>query len=373
MRTRTGWLAFALVLATAGELLAQGTGTPLENRRDEPITRTGTRGANFLEIGVGAQAQALGGSYTARAMGPTALYWNTAATALTETFAAGFSHTELFEGSGVTHQFAGALLPTNLGTIGVSVISLSSGKMTRTTEAYPLGGDPQYGGEFEWTATAIGLHYARRITDRLSVGVAGKFVTEGITGANASYVGADLSTLFNTGLYGITLGAALVNIGSSGRMEGQLIEDRLSPGRTEDLFGNRRRQDVLLKTQEAPLPTQFRFGIMMDLVGSATALLAPNPDHRFVVLTDISDAIDTAIQTSIGFEYSFRDILFLRAGKQWLNEARAEHRDSFTFGLGGGAGLRIPLGGSRMIGIDYSYRDHGDLNNTQVISVEVAF
>src|SRR5690606_6052972 len=80
--------------------------------------------------------------------------------------------TELFEGSGVTHQFAGALLPTNLGTIGVSVISLSSGKMTRTTEAYPLGGDPQYGGEFEWTATAIGLHYARRITDRLSGGVA---------------------------------------------------------------------------------------------------------------------------------------------------------------------------------------------------------
>ncbi len=34
---------------------------------------------------------------------------------------------------------------------------------------------------------------------------------------------------------------------------------------------------------------------------------------------------------------------------------------------------RIPLGGARMIGIDYSYRDHGDLNNTQVISVEVAF
>ncbi len=373
MRTRTSWLAFALVLATSGELLGQGSGTPLENRRDEPITRTGTRGASFLEIGVGAQAQALGGSYTARALGPTALYWNTAATALAETFAAGFAHTELFEGSGVTHQFAGALLPTGLGTVGVSVISLSSGKMPRTTEQYPLGGDPQYGGEFEWTATALGLHYARRITDRLSVGVAGKIASEGIAGATATYVGADLSTLFDTGLYGITLGATLANLGSNGRMEGQLIEDRLAPGTSEDLFGNRRRQDVLLKTQEAPLPTQFRVGILMDLVGSATALLAPNPDHRLSLMSDVSDAINTSVQTGIGFEYSFRDILFLRGGKQWLNEARADHRDSFTFGLGGGAGLRIPLGGARMIGIDYSYRDHGDLNNTQVISVEVAF
>ena len=373
MRTRTGWLAFALVLATSGELLGQGSGTPLENRRDEPITRTGTRGASFLEIGVGARAQGLGGSYTARALGPTALYWNTAATALAETFAAAFSHTELFEGSGVTHQFAGALLPTRLGTVGVSVIALSSGRMIRTTEEYPLGGDPQFGAEFEWTATAIGLHYARRITDRLSVGVAGKVATEGITGATATYVGADLSTLFDTGLYGITLGATLANLGSSGRMQGQLVENRLAPGDNEDLYGNRRRQDIVLKTQEAPLPTQFRVGIVMDLLGSATALLAPNPDHRIAFVSDVSDAINTSVQTGIGFEYSFRDIFFLRGGKRWLNEDRAEHRSDFTFGLAGGAGLRIPLGGARMIGIDYSYQDHGDLNNTQVISVEVAF
>jgi hypothetical protein len=365
-------LSSALVLALgAGNALAQGSGDPLEFERTEPTTRVGTRGANFLQIGVGARAQALGGAFTALAEGPTALYWNSAATATAEGFAAAFSYTELFSGSDITHNFVGAMLPTALGTIGASVITLSSGPMTRTTEDYPTGGDPFAGGSFEWTATAVGLHYARQITDRLSVGAAGKVVTEGIAGANATFYGADLSTIFDTGMYGITVGATLANIGTSARMEGRDVRERIPPG--DDTFDNRRITDVELMTVQAALPTTVRFGIMADLLGSPRAIWGANPRHALRVMTDLNDAIDTDLQTSIAAEYSFGEMVFLRGGRRWYNEARADHRDDFSFGLTAGAGLRIPLGDTRRLGLDYAWANMGDLNHNQIFSIEITF
>ena len=366
-------LALTLV-ATAGTLEAQDV---LTSDPTLPTTRAGTRGAAFLALGVGARAQALGGAYGAMADDISALYWNSAGIAQIDGFSAGMTTARLFTDLDIQHTFIGVVLPIGLTRLGVSVNTLDSGDMPWQSEAFPNAG---FGGEqdplratFNWTGQSIGLHLGRPITDRLTFGGAFKFIEEGITGAKASYVAVDLGTVFRTGLYGITLGAALSNLGNNGEFRGQLLSAQINTGDSEAQgLGNFVRVvEATAATNDLELPTVFRFSVMADLIGSATAMVSPNPDQSLRVLWDINDAIDTDIQTSIGLEYGFRDVAFLRAGKRFVNESQISHDTDFGAAFGGG--LLLPLGEIGMLGVDYAYTSMGDLDNIQVFSFQLQF
>ena len=58
------------------------------------VSNKGTVAAAFLEIGIGARAVAMGGSYTAMAGRSEMIYWNPAGLAYTEGLAASFTHAE---------------------------------------------------------------------------------------------------------------------------------------------------------------------------------------------------------------------------------------------------------------------------------------
>src|SRR5690606_30205337 len=139
---------------------------------DVELTRVATRGANFLTIGVGARGQALGGAHTALANGVSALFWNPAGMAFEDGAQVGISYAPLYADLDITHTFGGVILPLGGGRVGISLNTLHSGQMTATTEEYPEGGDPNLGGsasEFAWVSTAVGLHYALPVTNRLAV------------------------------------------------------------------------------------------------------------------------------------------------------------------------------------------------------------
>lgn len=376
-------LAIALALgATAGTLQAQGgttgTGTPtqLTNDPNLPTTRVGTRGAAFLNLPVGARAQALAGAYTALANDISALYWNTAGIGKIDGFAVGATQAKLFDDLDISHLFVGAVLPVGLTRLGVSVNLLSSGKIPWQSESNPNAG---FGGEqdplrteFEWQAMAVGLHMARPITDRLIFGGALKYVQEGITGAEAHYFAVDLGTSFRTGLYGITLGAALQNLGGSGNFEGDLLGGIIDTSSSEtqvvDLV---RFVETAPRTKDLEIPTTFRFSVMADLIGDATAMIAPNPDLALRMVWDLNDAIDTDLQTALGAEFGFRNLAFVRAGKRWFNEAQIDH--SFAHGASFGGGLNVPLGDVTHLRVDYAYTDMGDLQNIQVFTLDFMF
>lgn len=370
MRRVTTYLAAAVLMAAPGSLaLAQGTGDPIFPEPRDPNTRVATRGANFLEIGVGARAMGMGGAYTAIAQDVTALYWNPAGISRITGASANLSLADLYGGLGVRHVFAGAVLPLgSSGAIGISYIQLSSGDIERTTAANPEGNDPAFGPVFSWTSTAAELAYGRRMTDRLDLGAGFKFVTEGIDNAAATYLGFDIGTQFRTGLYGTTIGAAMVNLGTSSRFRGPAIErfsiDDFRPGATP----------VEFRTTANPMPTAFRFGVRTDLMGSAEALLSQAGEHHLVVTGEILDGIDTDVNYTVAAEYNFRGLLFLRAGKRWVNEARDESFRTGGYGLSYGGGLSIPFrGGGRRIGFDYAYTNMGELSNIQIYSFALGF
>jgi hypothetical protein len=357
-------IAAAAVSATlVAPLRAQAPGGILPTPEDPP-TRQGTRGANFLEIGMGARGNAMSGAVASLIDGPTAWYWNPAGVAGTESFSVAASRQNLYEDLDISMNYAGLALPFLGGVFGVSFTSLNSGDIQRTTTDEPFG-DPVLGQTFEWTASAVGVGYARRLTDRLDVGLQLKRIREGLTDADISWTGLDLGTQFRTGLYGLTIGASLQNVGGSSRMHGALVKRQFD----SDEIGNQRTR-VAFATQDTELPTLFRFSVGTDLYGRVGSVLGQG-DGRHVLLGDVnfSDAIDTDVQMALGLEYGFNNLAFVRAGKRFYNDDR-ESGSSTSYGMSGGLGLRLPLGG-RALRFDYAYTALGDLENVQVFSFEI--
>lgn len=354
----------ALALLAGGNLAAQTQGTFITPQPDEGTTRVGARGANFLEIGVGARAQAMGGAYTGLASGATAMYWNPAGLGTTEGLVLAYSYQPLYGDLDINHSYAGVALNVFGGGLGISYTRLSSGDIPRTTEDFPAGDNPQFGPVFSYSGTQIGVHYGRRLTDRLQVGVGAKSIQEGLTDAKATWWGLDFGTVFNTGLYGITLGAALQNIGNKAAMTGAATKTRVNNAEVFPVA-----QPVNYAVQSYQLPMTFRFSVVGAIVGGPDALFSPASDVQLQWAVDLNDGVDTDLQAATGLELNFKDLVYVRGGKRWVNERNADFR-SFSDNLSFGGGLHFPLFG-RVLSFDYAYVSAGELQNIQVFSFEL--
>ena len=347
-------------------LLAQAAQNPgtLSPSPEEPPTRQGTRGANFLQIGIGARENAMAGAVNTLVDGPNSWYWNPAGGASMERFSASASRQALYTDLDIAMNYVGVAVPLGGGVIGAHFTSLNSGDIERTSTNNPYG-DNALGLTYQWTSSAVGLDYARSLTDRLDVGFGLKMISEGVTDASTSWGALDVGTQFRTGIFGMTLGASVMNVGPSSRASGQLISQTINTDRV-----NNQRTRVFLRTGETELPTMFRFSVGTELLGGAGALFARGGGHH-VLRTDLSvnDAIDQAAQLAVGAEYSWRDVVFARGGKRFYNDDRASGSRGL-YGLAGGLGARLPIGG-RSLRFDYGYVSLGDLENMQVFSFEL--
>jgi hypothetical protein len=356
------WAA-ALCAAPLGSLLAQAADLPgaILPNTDTPPNRQGTRGANFLEIGVGGRENALAGAAGSLSEGPSAWYWNPAGAVGVEGFSITASRQNLYPALDIAHNYVGVAIPFLGGVAGVSFTSLNSGDIERTTVDDPFG-DPTVGTTFEWTSTEVGVGYARRLTDRLELGGQVKAISEGLSDARSSWIGLDLGTRFRTGLYGLAIGAAVQNVGPNSRMRGQLVNRNVNT----DRFNNQN-TDVQLRTKDTELPTMFRFSVESDLFGRASSLFgsgSKNNSLRGEVA--FNQAIDTDVQAALGVEYAFANKVFLRGGKRFFNDGRSTGSNA-QYGLSGGGGLRLPVG-ERYLQFDYAYTSLGDLENIQVFT-----
>jgi hypothetical protein len=316
----------------------------------------------------------LGNAGTSLTVGATVLAYNPGAAALAESFELAGSYTDLYGGSGIHHAFLGVILPLGeAGAVGLHGIWFGSGDIQATTEISPGGFDPVRGDLVKWTSVAIGLTYSHRITDRLSLGGTLKFVQEGISFAKVQFFGGDLGTIFETGLFGTRLAASVLNLSGQSSFEGAAVQGeiiRLYRPFDDKILGS----DLVFQyvTDKMELPTTFRFGLSLPLLGVPEAVLgAVNPRHRLDFVTDVTDSFDTDIMASFGLEYAFRETFFLRGGKQFLNEDGSER--GFSDGLSGGVGLHLPVGDTRGIDFDYAYTGMGVLDGVHQFALQIGF
>ncbi len=323
---------------------------------------TGTSAANFLKIGVGSRAAAMGDAYVALANDYTALYWNPAGIAKISGTEVGFSHTNWI--LDITHSFVGVVHNLGeLGVLGVSMNYLSMGEMERTTPSEPHG----TGAYFDASDMALGIAYARNLTDRFAVGVKFKYIRETISFSSASTIAVDAGTQFITGFHGMRLGMSITNFGGEMLMYGT---DQLVKAKADEVILGVPKKTARLETERWPIPLTFRFGISMDVMKNELGSLTVN--------ADFTDPRDVAPIGSFGAEYGFRNTLYLRAGAFYrpkdFDENRLAQKEevtlnyTFRYTFGGGLNLHIPGLGSRFA-LDYAYTDLGILTTVHRFSI----
>jgi hypothetical protein len=171
--------------------------------------RVGISSLQFLKIGVGARATALGESFVAISNDASALFWNPAGLANTEGNQVFLSHTSYV--ADISHDFVGASYRlSSSDVVGLSIISLSTNDMAVTDETNPRGN----GQMFSYGDIAIGATYARKMTNQFSFGATVKYVEETLDVIKIRTVLVDLGTYYWTGLGSIRFAVVVTNFGS---------------------------------------------------------------------------------------------------------------------------------------------------------------
>ena len=153
--------------------------------------RTGTAGASELLIPVGPRGIAMGESNIIAATGVEALYWNPAGvSSMTNNADVLFSHMSYIADIGVEYGAVAANFE-GFGAIAFSIKSLSIGDIPVTTTINPDGA----GATFSPSMIVAGLSYSRMLTEAISVGITGNFISERMEDVSASGFAIDFGYL----------------------------------------------------------------------------------------------------------------------------------------------------------------------------------
>jgi opacity protein-like surface antigen len=314
------------------------------------LTKVGTTSAQFLKIGVGPRAMGMGGAFTATADDITAMYWNPGGLARCYSREAFFNHVKWF--ADINYDFAAVSTHlSDVGTVGafVSVLSMDDMKV-RTLE------NPEGTGElFNAGGMAIGLSYARELTEDFSIGFNAKYVREYIWNSSATGFALDVGTMYRVNVLNeLRIAASISNFGSKMKMQGRdaILITSLGPG-----GNNLLNTDIQL--DEYDLPLLFRIGLAADVVKSG--------DSRLTIDADAVHPNDAYEYVNTGMEFAWNDILFLRGGWKSLFERDTEQ------GLALGIGVQYRMMDAVNLKIDYAYQDFGRLTSVHFVSLGVKF
>ncbi len=296
--------------------------------------RAGTAMAQFLKIGVGGRAVGMGEAFAAVANDASALYWNPAGIAQTSGNEIIFSHVNW--PVDVRHEFVGYLHHFGKGNVlGLSATALHTDDMEETTEFAPLG----TGNYVTFGDIAVGLTFARQMTDRFSFGVTMKYMDETLAEVHARVVLIDLGTYYWTGFGKSRFAVAVSNFSTN----------NIKPSGTvtaHDGTGTNRFRDF------AP-PTVFRLGFATEVM--------ENEHHKMTTAVQLNHPNDNAENVNFGVEYWWNKTLALRSGYR-LNY----DEESFT----AGGGVALPMGRFHL-NLDFAYSDFGRLGNATRFSANL--
>ncbi len=281
--------------------------------------RPGSSSAQFLKIAVSPRAAGMGDSYISISEGAEATHYNAAALAWIKNMDVAFSHTEWF--AGINHEFASvAKTIERFGTFALSYTGLYTDEMKVRTPLQPDGtGETFYAGSYR-----IGMSYSRFLTDRVTFGTTINYINLSLySDFSADAVAVDIATLYVTKFRNFRFGIKISNFGS----------------------------EVKFVNESYPLPTNFTFGLSMNVVEM--------DKYKLLLSMTAIKPNDVRPIGLIGTELNCQDLFFLRTGFRF-NHVIAKY--SF------GAGLKMNIIGY-MLYFDYSYSDSGLLGGTHCLGI----
>jgi hypothetical protein len=303
----------------------------------------GASGAQFLKIPLGAKESAMGGGVIALTDDASSIFWNPAGIAKVEGVNLQFTYMKWFD----LFTMNAAAVAYNMGDVGViggSVESFSTGQIEITTEQSP-NGTGQY---YDVQDIAIGVTYARFLTTDFNVGVTIKYINQEIWHENAAGFAFDLGTQYKLDFHNLTIAMSMTNFGGNLQFEGEDLETRKQYDPNYPLS---RLAPADLRTTSYPLPLNFQVGIGFDIYRS-----------DFIKIIGGIDAVhpnDNKERIQIGSQISVFDRFFIRGGYLYNHDTQ-----NYAFG----AGANFPTGNT-LIDFAYSYSNYNILPAVHRISI----
>lgn len=326
--------------------------------------RVGTTTANFLEIGIGARAMALGDAYVTESSDLSSQYWNPAGLAFLDNNSAMISHQPWIAGINMSYAGAGILVP-NIGTIAFGITNFDYGSEDVTTLAMQEGTGEQY------TASehCFSLSYSRKLAQWFSFGANGKMVVSNIWHMTGYAAVVDLGVLVKTNFLSVTgkrknglkIGMSISNYGTSMKYSGKDIMTTVDLSEKEN--GNYEYIPAEYKLKSWDLPIIFRVGL------SATPIKTRL--QQLKIYTDAIHPNNNSESINLGTEYKIHfpgaGSFALRGGYKGLFMVNSEFGPTF------GMGIVLHLFKNSNIKFDYSYSNIGVFDNISSYCISYSF
>lgn len=305
-------------------------------------------GAQFLKIGVGSRYQAMGEASVAVVNDAYSMYWNPAGLAGVENSEISFTNVNYLLDIDLNY-FAYARAFEDVGVFGVAVTVLSMGSQEITTLEQQEG----TGETFDAGSYSIGVSFARQLNARFAFGGTFKYVGERIYNEKSQGIAFDFGTILNTGFKSLRLGMSISNMGPELTFSGSDLIVNYDDG---DGNGSNNPVSAELKSSPYDLPLLFRVGLAYDFEFGSNSMVT--------VATELKHPNDYNQQGAFGFEYSFKNMFFLRSGYK-INYSEE--------GLTVGGGLNTGLSEDSRLTIDYAWQDYGRLESTHKFTLGFTF
>jgi hypothetical protein len=245
----------------------------------EKVAQTGYQ---FLKIGIGTRAPGMGEAATTMLGGADNIFWNPAGISHIDKRAIHLGYITWF--ADISHlSFAAAWNLGKFGSVGLSLLSMDYG----TIEGTAINGENNIGyddtGNLDPQEYALGLTYARRLTDRFSMGGTAKLCSQDLIAKSSQVLAIDFGTLYNIGWNDLTMGMTIQHFSREIRYIEEYFE----------------------------LPMIFRIGFSIDFL---SVMGMESSTHQVTFALEGANPRDYSERIHVGFEYWYQNLIALRAG-----------------------------------------------------------
>ena len=150
------------------------------------VSNKGTVAASFLEIGVNARAEAMGGAYTAERGNADMIYWNPAGLAFVDGVSTSFSNMEWLANTSFNFASVAVPLPSINSVLAGSFTTLGVPEQAVRADNGDLTGEFYDARDF-----AVNLSLATRLIESFSFGISTKYISQRIWSETAVGIGFD--------------------------------------------------------------------------------------------------------------------------------------------------------------------------------------
>lgn len=330
-------------------------GSGFENYPAPILIKVAQAGFKFLDYPVGARPAALAGAFSTVPGDPYSVFWNPAGIG----FIKGRGG-EAFGGytkwiADIKYSYGGIAFNVNgVNAFGFGLMTVDNGTIQGTKINSKAKEGFEDTGTFKTKEYYASFAYARKVTDRFSIGGAMKVAHQDLGQANildafnkpqvisdkANKIAFDLGTYFNTGFRTVTLGVNVNNYARTVNYQGENFE----------------------------LPRRVAFAFSADLL---TLTNHKNENQKLDFMMDVEKPLDFSerLLTAVEYLYAAPKSPFgvaLRAGYRF-------NHDTETYSVG--AGLKFKTSGGRGISFDYAYKQFNKnyFSGVQTFSGSVMF